>query len=128
MKKKTGGILITIVICVLLAVGVFAIRDGFSKEDAKELYICLSDAFFVPGILTASLGLLMLVAGEGLFNIFGYAVNMVMLPFLKKNRETMTYYEYCVSKQAKQGDSMNYLIVIGAVFVLLGGLFAVLAA
>lgn len=37
MKKKTGGILITIVICVLLAVGVFAIRDGFSKEDAKEL-------------------------------------------------------------------------------------------
>ncbi len=126
MSKRKRGVLITILLDVLIGVGVFAYRGGFATTETNALYGALSDAFFVPGVIIASFGIMIYVTGEGLFNIFGYAVNMVALPFLKKNRERMTYYEYIQSKHRKKSDSMGYLCIVGLASVLLGAAFALL--
>lgn len=129
MEKNRIKYLTATLIAVALGIGVFAIKGGFSETESSALYRCLSDAFFVPGILFVAFSLLMFVAGEGVFNIFGFAVNMVILPFLKKNRERskMTYYEYCKSKaEGRKTESFWYLCLIGIIFIVLAVLFTLL--
>lgn len=129
MENRWKKYLIAVSIAVALGIGVFALRGGFATDDAYILYMYLSDAFFVPGILFIAFSLLMFVSGEGVFNIFGFAAIKVILPFLKKNRERrdMSYYEYCQSKsEGKKKESYWYLCLIGIVFLVLGGLFSLL--
>lgn len=129
MEKKWKKYLIAAAIAIVMGIGVFAARGGFSTVDSGTLYRYLSDAFFVPGILFIAFSLLMFVSGEGVFNIFGFAAIRVILPLLKRNRDRskMTYYEYCQSKaDSKNQESYWYLCLIGVIFLALGGLFTLL--
>ena len=129
MEHKWRKAWIALAVAIALALGVFALRGGFSLTESYDLYVCLSDAFFVPGIFFVAFFLLLFVSGEGVFNIFGFAAVKVFLPFLKKNRERskMTYYEYCQSKsETKKQVSLHYLWIIGAAFLAFGGVFALL--
>lgn len=129
MEQKWRKVFIALLVAFALAIGIFAIRGGFTMTESYGLYACMSDAFFVPGILFISFFLLLFISGEGVFNIFGFAAVKVFLPFLKKNRERskMTYYEYCQSKsKSKNKVNIRYMWVIGTAFLAFGGAFALL--
>ena len=51
MEHKWRKAWIALAVAIVLALGVFALRGGFSLTESYDLYVCLSDAFFVPGIL-----------------------------------------------------------------------------
>ena len=76
---------------------VMAARGGFTETDRTLFLHILSDAFFVPGVLLASVGLLIFVAAGGVFDMLSYGVQKVLHLFrFGKGEDTFpkTYFEY----------------------------------
>ena len=105
---------------------VMATRGGFTETDRTLFLHILSDAFFVPGVLLASVGLLIFVAAGGVFDMLSYGVQKVLHLFrFGKGEDTFpkTYFEY---KQIKEGKRtrrhMGVLLVTGAAFLAAAGI------
>lgn len=81
----------------------------------------LSDAFFVPGVILLGFGLLMWVAGEGMFDMMSYGVKLLWDVAYKHEWES--FRDYRMRKAEKERTPVGHLILVGLVFVLLGALF-----
>lgn len=113
----TAGIGLLAVLLVLLSRGFF--KDGVTAADRIML---LSDAFFTVGILIACFGGLMYVSGEGVFDGLTYAFFSLTWFFnVKKKRES--YADYKARKHGGKKKSFLYLIIVGVLFVGIGGIF-----
>lgn len=120
--------LITVLIGLAMAVAVFAYRGGFSQPDAQSMYSALSDACFVPGIFMTGIGLMVLVANEGFFDILSYGMHSLVTLFtpFKRKEEHQRYYEYKVARAERRTKPQNIVLRVGIVFLLLAGLCLVL--
>ena len=121
MKNHSRALayLITVLIGLAMAVAVFSNRGGFSQPDAQAMYIALSDACFVPGVLLAGVGLLVLVANDGFFDILSYGVQTVVSmfnPFSKKERHKQ-FYDYKVEKASRRKKPDNVVLWVGLAFL-----------
>ena len=83
MKKKRRWVawLVTALIAGAMAAGVFFSRGGLTLTAPADILGALCDGLFVPGILLTGIGLLILVAGEGFFDIMSYGVNSFLVLF-----------------------------------------------
>ena len=80
------------------------------------------DAFSTAGAVSVLFGLLLLVAGLGAFNIFGFAFSGI-----RGERKYKDFYEYTVAKEEKQTRQkkiyMPY-IVVGLIFLVVSFLLS----
>ena len=112
----TGGIASLISICILVS------RDILSMTSALDVYQALCDAFFVPGVMLLSLGLLVLVSGTGQFDMLSYGMHSLLVLFtpLKKVEKHDSFYDFKMAREARRmGKPRQYLLHVGAVFVFL---------
>ena len=87
-----------------------------------DLLIFYVDAFSVAGGLSILFGLLLLVASEGAFNIFGYSFSA-----LRADRKYKDLYEYTVAKEKKQENQKKTFvpfIVVGFIFLIISYIFS----
>ena len=106
-----------------------ALLQGFDfAKPAYQNAQYLSDGCFVTGMLLLGVGVLTWVNGSGFFDIFGYGVRsipMLFTPF-KGPKRYASFYDYKKAKAERRGNPLYFLLVSGAVFLLLAaiGLFA----
>ena len=118
--------------CIAAAIGtgLFLIlmftRNGFSdQESLSDRWHILCDALFVPGALLVSFGLLLFAAGGGVFDMLKFGVTKAYSVIMtKKKRESLprTFFDYKMEREAKGKVKTGYLLVVGAVFLLLAAL------
>lgn len=111
---------VTMLIGLLAGIGVFSARSGFSLTEWPEIAAALCDACFVPAAMLISVGLLLFVSNDGLFNMISYGVQKVARLVLSAKRQAdypKTYYEYWERKQAAGKTSFGFLIVAGLVWL-----------
>jgi hypothetical protein len=114
----TTAVLLAVVLAMLLATGAFG-GDLTTQERVKKF----SDAFFTVGGLTLCFGVLMWVAGEGMFDMISYGIRMLFrVRFHEKNE---TYAEYRERKRGKKGGSCLYAVVPGAILTAVAVVLAV---
>ena len=89
--------------------------------DTATVMMMLSDAFFLPGAAILGVGLLVWVAGEGMFDMMAYGVKMLWDVAYKHEWET--YHDYRVRKGKKEKMNAGFLIFVGLAFVLLAAVF-----
>lgn len=93
------------------------------------LFACLSDSFFVPGILLAGFGLLLKIAEGGFFDGVGYGLKRAVLSLIPgariKKEETYAEYKERKSKNRKHASLIAPLIVGGA-FAVIATIFLIL--
>jgi len=102
-------------------------RGSFSKTVLAERYKDYSDAFFVPGILLASIGGLVFVAGNGIFNMIKFGVSKAISIMRSEKHRTespRTYHDYLKKEWKKPRANYGFLLVTGTAFLVIAVLFA----
>ncbi len=114
----TAGIGLGLFLVLMLA------RGGFAQTDPAERWKLVSDAFFIPGALILAIGLLVWVADGGVFDMLKFGLMKafgVIRSKEKRDAEPRTFYDYRVARQAKEPAPVSHLLIVGIVFVILGG-------
>lgn len=95
---------------------------------AVDLCLILCDAFFIPGVFTLMIGLLMWVASEGGLDAVGYLGSCLMKTLLPGRHGTFERYgDYVARKREKRTrGGMGFLCIVGLVFLLIACVFMVL--
>ena len=121
--KKIKGYLITFGIGLILALLIVLFKDIFHAENAKKVFHILSDAFFVPGVLIAGFGLLVLASNGGTFDMLTYGI-IRFFTFFKKDLRVKhkTFYEYRTAQQENPRKFL-YLVLTGLAFIVLSVIF-----
>lgn len=129
-KNRARKYLITSLIGLAIGLAVFIARDGFSLRDQTGVLQAFCDAFFVPGILLASYGALVLCADDGLFDMINYGVlKVIKLVQSEKRRSNFpkTFYDYRKMKSEGRNGGFGYLLITGGAFIALAALFLILS-
>lgn len=121
--KRWIAYVVAAAIGLLIAAAVLASRRFWALTEPAEILAALCDAFFVPGIIYLSVGVLLYVSNEGFFDIFAYGGHSLLLLFtpFRKPENQEHYYEYKQARAERRKQPKPVLLVIGAVFVLLAG-------
>ena len=119
--------LITAVVLLVFAALLAWSENVFTATNTKELLGGLSTAFFVPGILSVGFGALVVCSNAGAFDMLAYGFQTLFRIFKKDpiDRKYRDYYGYRQAMKEKK-RSFWYLIIVGAVFVLIGGVFLII--
>ena len=120
-KKEWIRYLVTFGVLGVLTVLLAWARGAFGGGATVDIVRLWSDAFTVVGMLAICLGVLVVVSNGGAFDIIVYSVKY-LFRMLKKDpidRKYGGYYEYKQSRAEKK-RSFWYMIIIGAVYVLVG--------
>lgn len=116
----TTAIALAVILLWLLIGGAF--RSSLSAQERVKKF---SDAFFAVGALLFCFGLLLWVAGEGVFDLLSYGVRMIFR--VKFDGRYETYHEYRERKHAGGPKRMPLGIIIpGALLTAVAIVFAVL--
>ncbi len=113
-----AGLLITFSICLLKGV--------FRETDSALIVRYLSDAFLIPGVLLAGIGLLSYIKKEGVYDGLGYTFHTMKRAFtmrrymdpIEEGSEDRTYFGYKQQVKAKRKVAWH-LIIVGGGFLLI---------
>lgn len=93
--------------------------DNGNQFSFDLLMTSFADGFFVSGVLIGGIGLLVLISGEGIFDIMGYGVGIIIKGFTKR-KDHEKYIDYKLRKEAERdGVKISFLAIVGGMFVLL---------
>lgn len=129
MKKKQFFFailpwLIALVIAGAIVAIYLAASGYFVTSNPKTQSSLLSNAFFIPGVLLAGAGLLVMIANEGTFNFLSYALQTLLSRFFHNMKTAgMDYGTYCEFKSSKKKTPYLFLLLTGFAFIVVGGIF-----
>ena len=124
-KKSHLRLVVTLLIGLCLAAGVFAVRGGFDMSDWPDIAAALCDACFVPAALLISFGLLLFASNDGLFDMMTFSVQKVLRLMLSAEKQAAfpkTFYDYRVLKQGRKAG-FGFLLIAGAIYLVLAFIF-----
>ncbi len=91
--------------------------DLFSQTHPKVIFMILTNAFFIAGILITAAGLLVFSSNEGTFDMIVYGVDSFMDMFRRESRKKYnTFYDYREA-HAQKKLKFGYLVVCGLGFI-----------
>ena len=126
MKGKIIRYSIASFICLVIAFIILLSKGIFSQTETKDVMHILVDAFFVPGIIMLSFGILVFSTNEGTFDMLAYGVRRIFV-LLKRNPQDAkykTFYDYREA-QRENKHQFGYLIIVGLFFTALSLLFLI---
>ena len=100
---------------------VAAYRKVFTATEEQVILHGLCDAFFVPGILLVSFGLLAVTARGGVLDMFSYGVHSLLMLFtpFRKPENHERYYEYKLRKAERRKKPKPATVLVGLLFIAL---------
>lgn len=122
-RKKTRRLYLgSVLSLVIIAVAIMSYRGLFAGGNTTAgIMMILSDSFFVAGTVLLGVGLLMWVAGEGMFDMLSFGVKLIWDVAYKHEWES--YRDYKARKAEKPKAKVGYLTWVGAAGILIGAVF-----
>ena len=96
--------------------------DVIHTNEKIQMLSALSDSFFISGVFVGGVGLLVLVSGEGFFDIITYSVGKMMSYIFipRETRKHETYADYKLRKEGeREGGKIWFIAAVGMVFVVI---------
>lgn len=127
MLKKVLPYIITAVIGMIIAVIIICCKQIWAQAGTQSVMQILSDAFFVPGVCLAGVGLLIFASNGGAFDMLAYATLMFFNLFRKdvNKRKYKDFYEYRQAKKDKKRN-MAFMLIVGVVFIAIAVIFLII--
>lgn len=124
--RNIKKLLVTLGISLLGVILISWMRGIFDKNTEQEIFHVLCDAFFIVGIITTGIALLVFVSNEGAFDMIIYGTTMFINWFRRKSeRKYETYYDYHLEK-SKNKSSFGSILIIGIFLLLMSVLMLIL--
>lgn len=116
------GIMAVITVIIMVSFGFF------EEKSLSVKYTILSDAFSVPGMVMLLVGALIWISTTGFFDALAYGVGIIFKGFtlFKKGERFERYYEYKVRKAEKRTKGYGFILISGAIYLLIGVIFILL--
>ena len=135
MENSKTAKLISFLTSTVIGLGIsFAIaywRGIFEATTAEMVLNTISDGAFVTGILYTGFGLLLLIANEGILDIFGFGFKSLVYLFTprKLDKKATDYYAYRMKKKEERAEKKvnTNILPVGVGFILLSILAAIFA-
>lgn len=126
-SNKLWSYLITSALAIALFFITASILGLFSATGYDKIIMIICDSFFIPGVILAGFGLLVVIANEGTFDMIFYGFkNLVMfLPIRMRKEKRERYYEYVERKKKLREENkrnMWFIFVVGMVFIAFAGI------
>ena len=130
MKRTILEYSITTGICLILAFLICVLGGIFSYNESFRIYGLLCDGFFISGVVCLSVGVLVFVHNNGVFDMLIYGIQRFFSLFKKKPREQKyeTFYDYHVARAERPKSPFAFLLIIGGTFILISLIFLLLWA
>ena len=107
----------------LVVMGFCVLFQDAECRNAADWMLVLSNAALVPGVFLCGFGFLAVISSEGLFDAAKYTFGAIMNHMRKTEKKYESYYDY-YSRDHKEKRGMGFMILPGAVFLLLAAVFA----
>ena len=117
--------LISLLFGALLAVLLLIGRGGLVAESQEDFLLLLCDALFVPGVLLAGMGLLVVVTGEGAFDAIRYGLQKLfglLRSEEKRAKLPKTYFDFVHTRHAEPSGPPWAMLAVGSTFLLAAGI------
>ena len=113
-------------ISLLIALCVLFVQNSF-EHSGTLLLSELSNAFFVPGVLTLGVGVLIWCSNEGALDMLSYGIKKLFDLFKRDLTKVKyrTFYEYKNAQKEKRYSFSAYIIV-GAVMIVISAIFLII--
>ncbi|MCE5236504.1 MAG: DUF3899 domain-containing protein [Clostridiaceae bacterium] len=112
---------VALLIGAAIVLGMVWVRGAFTEVNPQRVYRVLCDGFFLAAVLLTGIGLMTLVAGEGTFDIAGFAATLLLRVFWRKTidkKENRSFYEYKKAKREhRKGGPMWFLVFTGLFYL-----------
>ena len=117
VSAVVGMVVFTIIVCT---------KKIWNYDDGKQVLRILSDAFFVPGVILAGVGLLIFASNGGAFDMLSYAFIRFFDLFRRdvRNKKYKDFYEYREAKKDKM-RGMAFMLIVGVIFIALAGIMLI---
>ncbi|MCI8988524.1 MAG: DUF3899 domain-containing protein [Clostridia bacterium] len=117
VSAVVGMVVFTIIVCT---------KKIWNYDDGKQVLRILSDAFFVPGVILAGVGLLIFASNGGAFDMLSYAFIRFFDLFRRdvRNKKYKDFYEYREAKKDKK-RGMAFMLIVGVIFIALAGIMLI---
>ena len=117
VSAVVGMVVFTIIVCT---------KKIWNYDDGKQVLRILSDAFFVPGVILAGVGLLIFASNGGAFDMLSYAFIRFCDLFRRdvRNKKYKAFYEYREAKKDKK-RGMAFMLIVGVIFIALAGIMLI---
>ena len=124
--KRTYGYFVAALVGIAIFVLVICINKIWNVNETYAIMQCLSDAFFVPGVLVGGVGLLVFASNGGVFDMLIYATIRFFDLFKKdpRNKKYKDFYEYREAKKDRH-RSNKAMLIVGGVFIVLAVIFLI---
>ena len=124
--KKALPYIITGAVGIIIFIIIICTQTIWSAEGAQEIMRILSDAFFVPGVLLAGVGLIIFASNGGAFDMLAYAVIRFFDLFKRdvRNKKYKDFYEYREAKKGKK-RRMGFMLITGIAFIAIAVIFLI---
>jgi len=129
LKPGTRRYLASLAAGVALGAALFIGRGGLALREDRAVYQALCDACFVPAAALLSIGLLVFVANDGLFDIFGFTIMRATAVFHSREARAAlpkTYYDYHRMKHDGRKADSRFLLFSGLTLLALAFAFLLL--
>lgn len=110
----------------LAAAGLLFWYESTLLELTEHYVRVISDAFFVPGIITLCFGLILFAANGGGLYAVGYLWKKLGQKLSRGRKQIPEYYEYVEEKRAKGKIQISHLFIGAGIFIAAGVIFAVI--
>ena len=99
------------------------VLHGYGElETAVDRYRLLCDAFTIPGVILFMVGILVWIAGKGMFDSLAYLGRSFF--WLFNGAKPVRYYDFVQEKRAKRKKGgYGFLLLTGGVFLLVALVF-----
>ena len=124
--KKTLPYLITTAVGAVIAIVIIFAKGIVNQTDTVAVMQILSDAFFVPGVILAGVGLLVFASNGGVFDMLAYGTLLFFNLFRKdmSKRKYKDYYEYRQAKKEKK-RGFAFMLLVGLAFIAVSAIFII---
>ncbi len=117
-RKKALPYLVTTAVGLVGFVLVLCIKQVWTQTDAQAILHILIDAFFVPGVLIAGVGLLVFSANQGTFDMLSYAF-VKLFDLFRRDVLSGRYKNFVEYRESKEDrvHGVAYLLIVGLAFI-----------
>ena len=124
--KRALPYIITAIVGILIFIIIICAKKIWNEDETYVVMQILSDACFVPGVLLAGFGLIIVASNGGAFDMLAYAVIRFFDLFRRdvRNKKYKDYYEYREAKKDKK-RRMSFMLIVGAVLIVFAVIFLI---
>ncbi len=96
-----------------------------TSENAREIMQILSNAFFVPGVFIAGVGLIIFASNGGAFDMLAFGFIRFFDLFRKNCKgKYKDFYEYRQSKKDRH-TRMSFMLIVGLAYIAIAVIFLI---